>query len=41
MAGRARRCHQWSGLLKKVLYFAVAVMALPRLIDFVFYGARP
>jgi hypothetical protein len=36
--GNARRC-QWSGLLKKVLYFAVAVMALPRLDD-VFYGGH-
>jgi len=36
----ARRYHQWSGLLKKVLYFAFALMALPRLYDFVFHAGH-
>ncbi|WP_308810902.1 hypothetical protein, partial [Stenotrophomonas maltophilia] len=38
--GRARRYRKWSGLLKKVLYIAVAVLVLTRLIDFVFYGGH-
>ena len=38
--GNARRCHQWSVLLKKVLYFAFALMALPRLYDFVFHAGH-